>query len=138
MATDILLNILTKMKALQPASAFIGSLYDSYCNRGGLSRKQLEGLLDKMKKTADVPQASIATVEALILKKPVREKSKPSITALPVVKDATPGILMADILTKYPLHKRILFLKSKYDKNEAMLPAELTEIKKLHKLLLKL
>lgn len=125
------------MKTLQPASAFVSSLYDSYCNRGGLSRKQLEGLLDKMKKTPEVPQASIATVEALILKKPVREKSKPTITALPNVKDETPGLMMTDILIKYPLHKRILFLKSKYDKNEAISMAELTEIKKLHKLLLK-
>jgi hypothetical protein len=136
-STDILLNILTKMKALQPASAFISSLYDSYCNRGGLSRKQLEGLLDKMTKTAAVPQASIATVEALILKKPVREKSKPTITSTAIVKDEALGMLMQDILEKYPQHKRILFLKSRYDKNEPLLPGEAADVKKLHKLLLK-
>lgn len=135
--TDILLNILSKMKTLNPDSSFIESLHNQYCNRGGLSKKQLEGLLDKMKKTPDTPAASIATVEAIILKKPVRERARPTITTVANTKDESLGILMQSILLKYPLHKRILFLKSKYDKNEALLPSETADIKKLHKLLLK-
>ena len=136
-ATDIVLNILIKMKEIYPESSFVTSLYNQYCNRGGLSKKQLEGLLDKMKKTPAVSQGNIATVEAIILKKPVREKSKPTITAAPAAKDELLGKELGEILEKYPQHKRILFLKSRYDKNEALLPAETTEIKKLHKLLLK-
>jgi hypothetical protein len=136
-ATDILLSILTKMKALHPTSSFVDSLHSHYCNRGGLSKKQLEGLLDKMMKTTDIPQANIATVQAIILKKHVREKAKPTITATPVQRDFVHGKLMEEILLKYPQHKRILFLKSKYDKNEAMSTQDFTEIEKLHKLLVK-
>lgn len=138
MATvNIILDVLTKMKELHPASSFINSLHNQFCNRGGLSKKQLEGLLDKMRSTPEISQAKIATVEAIILKKPTRERAKPTINAAPVIKDETLGKMMEGILAKYPLHKRILFLKSRYDKNEAISLTETEEVKKLHKLLLK-
>jgi hypothetical protein len=136
-ATDILLSILKKMQVLHPTSSFVASLHSHYCNRGGLSKKQLEGLLDKMMKTSDISQANIATVQAIILKKHVREKAKPTITPIPIQQNTVYGKLMEEILLKYPQHKRILFLKSKYDKNEALAMQDFTEIEKLHKLLVK-
>ncbi len=136
-APDVLLAILTQMKTVYPKSVFIESLHSHYCNRGGLSKKQLEGLLDKMRKTAGIAPGKIATVEAIILKKPTREKSKVSITAAAPLKDEALGDMLAAILEKYPGHKRVLFIKSRYDKNEAIATAETEEVKKFYKLLIK-
>lgn len=136
-AVNILLDILTKMKEVHPASVFINSLHQQYCNRGGLSKKQLEGLLDKAQRTPEISTAKIATLEAIILKKPTRERAKPSISAAPPPKDETLGLLLQEILEKYPQHKRVLFIQSKYSKNEAITSLEAEEVKKFHKLLLK-
>jgi hypothetical protein len=137
MAVNIVLDILTKMKELHPDSSFINSLYNQFCNRGGLSKKQLEGLLDKAQRTPEISTAKIATLEAIILKKPTRERSKPTIIAAPSPKDETLGLLLQEILAKYPQHKRVLFIQSKYNKNEAISTAEADEVKRFHKLLLK-
>jgi hypothetical protein len=53
------------------------------------------------------------------------------------VRDAQPGINMDLILAKYPEHKRILFLKSRWDKNEELTAAELEDIIRLKKAVLK-
>ncbi|MBK7308083.1 MAG: hypothetical protein IPI88_14395 [Chitinophagaceae bacterium] len=44
---DVLLDILNEMVKAHPASDFVNSLHQQYCNRGGLSKKQLEGLHSK-------------------------------------------------------------------------------------------
>jgi hypothetical protein len=134
---NIVLTILEKMKLLHPTSSFIESLYNQYCLRGGLSKKQLEGLVDKAKKTPNFPQGYIATLEAIILKKPTRERASPTIKVNLPIKDESLGIMMNEILEKYPQHKRLLFLKSKYEKNEAISTIEIEEVKKFYKLLLK-
>jgi hypothetical protein len=41
------------------------------------------------------------------------------------------------ILEKYPQHKRVLFLKVKYDNNEVLSSAEITELERFYKLLSK-
>ncbi|MEZ5028940.1 MAG: hypothetical protein R2765_09170 [Ferruginibacter sp.] len=71
---DILLDILNQMIKAHPSSNFINSLHQQYCNRGGLSKKQLEGLHSKALKTASIPQNKIATLEAIIKKKPTPGK----------------------------------------------------------------
>jgi hypothetical protein len=134
---NIVFDILTKMKAVHPTSTFINSLYNQYCTRGGLSKKQLEGLLDKAQKTPEIAQGKIATLQAIILKKITRERTKPTITAALPQKDEVLGKMLEEILAKYPQHKRVLFLQSKYTKNEAISVAEIDEIKKFAKLLLK-
>jgi hypothetical protein len=134
---DILLQILTKIRAMRPDSVFIESLYNHYCNRGGLSRKQLEGLLNKARKIPEFSQANIATLEAIILKKPVKEKAAATITAASAQKDDALEKMLAAILEKYPQHKTALFIKSKLRNNEAIASTTVTEIKKLHKLLIK-
>ncbi|MBP6430656.1 MAG: hypothetical protein KA319_02730 [Ferruginibacter sp.] len=132
---DIVLTILEKMKVLHPTSSFIESLYNQYCLRGGLSKKQLEGLLDKAQKTEGISTGYVATLEAIILKKPTRERAKATITAALPTKDEILGNQINEMLQKYPQHKRLLFLKSKYDKNEAISTLEIEEVKKFYKIL---
>ncbi len=120
-----------------PDSGFINSLYQQYCNRGGLSKKQLEGLHSKASKTESISQSRLATLEAIIKKKPTRERAAATISApLPAKNDET-GKILAAILANYPQHKRLLFLQSKYDNNENISALEIAEIEKFKKLLLK-
>ena len=134
---NILLDILNQMRQAYPDSVFVNSLYQQYCNRGGLSKKQLEGLYSKASKTTGISANKLATLEAIILKKPTRERAAASTAVATPVKDEAIGQVLSAILGKYPQHKRVLFLRSKYDNNDALVPAELEEIKKFGKLLLK-
>ncbi|MEO7307808.1 MAG: hypothetical protein ABIR78_05585 [Ferruginibacter sp.] len=134
---DILLDILTEMQKAHPASNFVNSLYQQYCNRGGLSKKQLEGLHSKAGKTANISPGKLATLEAIIKKRPTRERTAASIPVPLPTKDEAIGNILSAIITKYPQHKRILFLRSKYDNNENISAIEMAEIHKFGKLLLK-
>ena len=134
---DILLDILKEMVKAHPTSNFVNSLYQQYCNRGGLSKKQLEGLHSKATKTETISQAKLATLEAIIKKRPTRERAAATISAPLPVKDEAVGEAISDILAKYPQHKRLLFLKSKFDNNENISALEIAEIEKFKKLLLK-
>jgi len=134
---DILLDILKEMLPQHPNSGFVKSLYDQYCNRGGLSRKQLEGLHAKAVKAGTLSQNKLATLEAIIKKKPVKERAAATIGAGLPKKDEAIGKMIEDILAKYPQHKRLLFLRSKYDNNENISATEVAEIGKFKKLLLK-
>jgi hypothetical protein len=134
---DILLDILNEMVKAHPASDFVSSLQQQYCNRGGLSKKQLEGLHSKAAKTPAISQGKLATLEAIIKKKPTRERAAATISAPLPIKDEATGKQLSDILAKYPQHKRLLFLKSKFDNNENISAIEIAEIEKFKKLLLK-
>lgn len=133
---NILLDILKLMLQAHPGSPFINSLYQQYCNRGGLSKKQLEGLYDKACKTKSIPQSKLATLEAIIKKKPTRERAAATIKPVEAVKDEATGQMLLNILAKYPQHKRLLFLQSKYDNNDLLTITETEEIKKFNKILL--
>lgn len=134
---DILLAILKEMAAAHPTSNFVNSLYQQYCNRGGLSKKQLEGLHSKALKTETISQGKIATLEAIIKKKPTRERAAATITAPLPVKDLAVGETLLAILEKFPQHKRLVFLKSKFDNNENISALEIAEIEKFKKILMK-
>jgi hypothetical protein len=134
---DILLDILTEMQKAHPNSNFVNSLHQQYCTRGGLSKKQLEGLYSKASKTDSISQAKLATLEAIIKKKPTRERAAATRSVALPTKDEALGKILAEIITKYPQHKRILFLLSKYDNNENISAMEIAEIQKFGKLLLK-
>jgi len=134
---DILLDILKEMQKAHPASDFVNSLLQQYCNRGGLSKKQLEGLHSKAGKTNGISQAKLATLEAIIKKKPTRERAAATISAPLPVKDEAVGKQIAAILEKYPQHKRLLFFRSKFENNENISVAEIAEIEKFGKILLK-
>ena len=125
------------MVKAHPSSVFINSLYQQYCNRGGLSKKQLEGLHAKAGNTPGISPAKLATLEAIIKKKPTRERAPASLQIAPPVKDMVTGQMLDAILAKYPGHKRVLFLKSRYDHNEPLSTAEIAEIQKFNKMLIK-
>lgn len=132
---DIVYDILVAVTEARPQDEFARSILFQYLERGGLSKKQLQGLYGKAKKFAQVSPAKLATLEAIILKKPEKNKSElPENTPL-YTKDDTAGHLIEQILSKYPSHLRVKFLQSKYNNNEPLSAAEIAELQRFSKLL---
>ena len=132
---DIIGDVLNAALEAYPASQFVQSLWRQYQERGGLSKKQLQGLLGKASRLSTIPAHKLATLEAEILKRPTRYSSpKPAATPL-YTRDERTGTMLSDILSKYPQHKRVLYFKMKWDRNEPLSSAETTELEKFHKLL---
>lgn len=132
---DVISDLLKAVLEVQPDSTFTQSLLHQYQERGGLSKKQLQGLYGKAAKISTISQGKLATLEAIILKKHTKEKSAlPENTPL-YSKDESQGQIIEVILTKYPQHKRVLFFRSKYENNEPLTPAEITELQKFYKML---
>jgi hypothetical protein len=133
---DVIFDILKASLSAQPASTFLQSITHQYMERGSLSKKQLEGLFSKAQKIGTIPAGKMATLEAVILKKHSKHRSeKPEIKPM-FVKDEKAGKLIDEILQKYPQHKRVVFLKAKYDNNDVITIAEVEELQKFHKLLM--
>ena len=132
---DIVNTILEDCIIAFPVSSFVISLYQQYQKRGFLTRKQLEGLHNKASKIPDLAPGKLATLEALIKKMPTRFKSelpKPN----PILqKDIVAGEMINQVLEKYPQHKRVLYLKSKYENNEALSSTELADLRRFAQLL---
>jgi hypothetical protein len=95
----------------------------------------LQGLYNKAVNIKTIPVNKLATLEAVILKKPTKYKSALPESIPLYTKDETIGKMVDAILVKYPQHKRVLFLKSKYDNNEPLSATEITELQKFNKLL---
>jgi hypothetical protein len=131
---DVIKDILQAVLVAQPQSSFVQSLSVQYQERGSLSKKQLQGLYDKASRIKDIPVNKLATLEAVILKKPTKYRSSLPPSEPLFTKDNTAGKLIQAILAKYPQHKRVLFLKSKYDNNELISPSEMSELEKFSKL----
>jgi hypothetical protein len=136
-SVDVINDILRLTMEAHPASNFIKSLLFQYQERGGLSKKQLQDLHAKAAKVGGMPPGKLATLEAVILKKPTRYKSPMPFAAPAVIKDEKSGLYINEILAKYPQHKMVLFLKSKFDNGDVLSPAEKGEVERLHKLLIK-
>lgn len=138
LGVDVILDVLKETQSAFPASEFISSLLFQYQERGGLSKKQLEGLHSKASKATGIAEGKLATLQAIILKKPTRYKS-PMPSSAPVnlpAKDVASEEIINAILQKYPQHKRVVFYKTKFDNNEVFSPAEKAELEKFRKLLL--
>ena len=115
-----------------PLSSFIISLYKQYQQRGSLSKKQLQGLYGKASKIETLPPGKLAAIEAIIKRMPTRYKSElPEIKPL-FEKEEHTGRLITEILERYPNHKRVLFLKAKYENHEIFSPADLNDLKRFH------
>ena len=134
---DVIQEILNDFIAIYPESVFVKGLLQQYQERGGLSKKQLEGLYAKAVEIKKIAPNKLATLEAEIKKRPSRFKSAPPPPAPLYSRDERVGEMLSAILQKYPAHKRILFLKSRFDNNENLSAVEVTELEKLAKLLLK-
>ena len=132
---DVVLDILKAVAEAQPLSSFAQSLLQQYQERGGLSKKQLQGLHSKAAKIKSIPANKLATLEAIILKKHTRYKSALPVAEPLYTKDEVTGKMIEGILAKYPQHKRVLFFKAKYDNNELLSATELAELKKFSTLL---
>lgn len=132
---DIILDIIDAVLQARPDSTFVQSLRLQYIERGNLSKKQLQGLYLKAEKISSVQPSHLASLEAVILKMPNRFKSELPEPKPLYIKDEAAGKLIESILAKYPGHKRVVFLKSKYDNNETLSPSEVNELRKLAKLL---
>lgn len=132
---DIIAKILDALYRHNPDALFVMSLMHQYEERGSLSKKQLEGLYQKAATAKDIPSNWLGTLEAIILKMPTRFKSTVETKTPIYTKDVAAGELIKAILLKYPHHKRVLFLQSKYENNEKLATEEIAELKKFHKLL---
>jgi hypothetical protein len=132
---DIINEVLEECILAYPLSSFIISLYKQYQQRGSLSKKQLQGLYGKASKIDALAPGKLATIEAIIKRMPTRYKSElPEIKPL-FEKEESTGILISEILMKYPQHKRVLFLKAKYDNNEVFTTTDLNDLKRFKSLL---
>lgn len=132
---DIINEVLEECILAYPVSSFVISLYKQYRERGSLSKKQLQGLHSKASKIKDISPGKLATVEAIINKMPTRDKSELPPPKPMFEKDESTGVMIEEILTRYPQHKRVLFFKSKYENNETLSLVELAELKKFKQLL---
>ncbi|GAB2831848.1 hypothetical protein [Ferruginibacter profundus] len=133
---DVVLNVLKETLAANPTSTFTASLLQQYQERGGLSKKQLEGLYHKASKVDTITEGKLATLQAIILKKPTRYKSPLPQPTPAFTKDEAIGKLITAILEKYPQHKRVLFFKANYDSNKPFAVTETEELKRFYKLLI--
>jgi len=133
---DIVNEVLEACILAYPVSSFIISLYKQYISRGWLTKKQLQGLYDKAQKINDISPGKLAALEAIINKMPNRYKSDAPTTVKPLYeKDESTGQLIEAILKKYPQHKRVLFLQSKFQNNEPLTSSELTDLKNFSRLI---
>ena len=132
---DVIKDVLQLSIAAYPGSNFLKSLLFQYEERGGLSKKQLQDLHAKALKVTTIPVGKLATLEAVILKKPTRYKSPLPVATPVIIKDKT-GQFINEILAKYPHHKMVLFLKTKYETSEQLPSQETAEIERLYKLLI--
>jgi hypothetical protein len=136
-AVDVVLMVLQASHAARPDSPLITSFLQQYQERGGLSKKQLEGLHSKASKIDGISAAHLATLQAIIMKKPTRYKTeKPAVVEQPAEDTITPR-LIESILERYPLHKRVQFFKMKTGNRDGLSPQEKDELQKFAKLLLK-
>ena len=129
---DVIKDVLLAALAALPASAFLVSLLQQYEERGGLSKRQLQGLWGKASKLGTIPPSKLATLEAMILKMPMKFRSAAPSKAPLYTRDAAMGDMIDAILGKYPAHKRVLFFKNKYDRYESLTPVEADELKRFH------
>ena len=132
---DIINEVLEDCIMAYPVSSFVISLYKQYQQRGSLSKKQLQGLYSKASKIEGIQQNKLATLEAVIKKMPTRYKSDLPAPQPLFEKNKQQGQLIDIILIKYPQHKRVLFLKAKYENNEVLSSAEMEDLKRFHQLI---
>lgn len=134
---DVVMDILDAAVHAYPNSVFLSSLWRQYQERGGLSKKQLEGLYQKTLRIEAIPENKRATLQAEILKRPTRYKSEKPANVPLYTKDERLGNMITDILSRFPQHKRVLFFQTRYNNNETLSTPEITELEKFYKLLVK-
>ena len=105
---DVISDILAAALKRYPDSDFVQNLSHQYLVKGGLSKRQLEGLYKKAEKIDGLSPGKLATLEAIILKRHKKYRSELPATEPLFRKDETSAVMVEDILAKYPQHKRVL------------------------------
>jgi hypothetical protein len=126
---DIVNEVLEECIMAYPLSSFVISLYKQYQQRGSLSKKQLQGLHAKASEIKGINTGKLATLEAIIKKMHTRERSELPENKPMFERDESIGPLIEKILTRYPQHKRALYLKAKYENDEVLSILEVDELK---------
>lgn len=132
---DIINMLLEDCIMAYPVSSFVISIYQQYQQRGWLSKKQLQGLYGRASKINGELPGRLAALESIIKEMPTRDKSELPPNAPLFEKDAEVGKIINEVLAKYPRHKRVLFLKARYDNNELLSNSDIAELKKFRALL---
>ncbi len=130
---DIVLDVLQAVVLARPTDTFAQSLLHQYIERGSLSKKQLMGLFGKAEKIETITETKLATLEAIILRMNIRERSAPPPPTPLYTKDAEVKQMIDDVLAKFPQHKRVLFLQAKFENNEIINSSEKLELKNFQK-----
>ncbi|MCY7291896.1 MAG: hypothetical protein LH615_06905 [Ferruginibacter sp.] len=133
---DIIADIIEAVLKARPNDAFCKSISNQYMERGGLSKKQLEGLQGKAARVDGIPPGKLATLEAIIKKKHVTHRSEATVTAIVKTNDEEAGKMIEEILEKYPQHKRVLFFSSNYKKDGELVLNDKEELIRFYKLLI--
>jgi hypothetical protein len=134
---DVINDVILLAMDHYPDNAFLKGLYRQYHDLGGLSRKQLEGLLGKADRVPAVTGAQKATLEAEIRKKPQRFRTEAPTHSPIYEKDETAGRLIREILDRYPEHRMVKILHQKIEKMEPLTTVERQELERFHRLLVK-
>lgn len=134
---DIIADLLKAVLKAKPGDSFCSSLLQQYQQRGGLSKKQLEGLLGKATKFTDTVPGKLATLEAIIKKKHSNHRSEVSEPIATPTNDNESLQIIARILEKYPTHKRVQLFKLKTDKQDLLSISEKEELQKFERILFK-
>ena len=133
---DIVAYIIEAVLTAKPNDKFCKSISIQYMERGGLSKKQLEGLQGKATRISGINPGRLATLEAIIKKKHVTHRSEATLTAVIKKNDEEAGNMIAAILEKYPQHKRVLVFRSNYKKDGMLALKEKEELFRFYKLLI--
>ena len=133
---DIIAYILSTVLEAKPEDEFCKSLQQQYAERGGLSKKQLEGLQGKAVRITGIHPGKLATLEAIIKKKHVTHRSTVSAEKVPEEKDLISGDMITAILEKYQAHKRVMLFRAIYEKDGKLPSAEKAELVKFYNLLI--
>ena len=132
---DIVMDLLKDVAEANPGNSFAQSILIQYQERGGLSKKQLQGLYGKAVKLPGISIAKLATLEAIILRKNEKTRSpKPEIRPL-YEKEEKTGLQIKAILERFPDHKQVKYLQAKYENNELLSSAELLDLQRIFKAL---
>ena len=88
----------------------------------------------KASKIEGISTSKLGTLEAIIKRMPTRYKSEVPAPKPLYEKDESTGKMIQEILDRYPQHKRVLFLKAKYENNETLNSTDIADLKRIRKL----
>jgi hypothetical protein len=134
---DIVALIIAEVRKAKPEDEFCKSIQLQYAERGGLSKKQLQGLHGKAQRIDGIHPGRLATLEAIIKKKHTTERTPAALTTPVIEKDERVGEMISAILEKYPAHKRVIYLDNIYKKDGILQASDIVELEKFFKLLIK-